>query len=64
MGALDLVLARERSGLLKRVALINTIWLAVHDGCGAALFLCCATSFLAAALLIFAAGLAEAAGIG
>lgn len=29
LGVLDLLLARERVGLLKRVALINTIWLAV-----------------------------------
>jgi hypothetical protein len=27
LGALDLVLCREQEGLLKRVALINTIWL-------------------------------------
>src|SRR5580700_3770864 len=28
VGALDLVLSREREGLLKRVALLNVIWLA------------------------------------
>jgi hypothetical protein len=27
VGALDLILRRERSGLLKRVALVNSIWL-------------------------------------
>jgi hypothetical protein len=29
LGALNLVLVRERLGLLKRVALVNVIWLAV-----------------------------------
>src|SRR5277367_2022127 len=28
IGALDLVLSREREGLLKRVALVNVIWVA------------------------------------
>jgi len=46
VGALDLLLASERSSLLKRVALVNTIWLAVMT----------ATSvryFIVAALLLF-----------
>jgi hypothetical protein len=54
LGALDLVLARERSGLLKRVALINTIWLAVMTAVGLRYFFAAPTSFLAATLLIFA----------
>jgi uncharacterized membrane protein len=28
LGAFDLLLCRERPGLLKRIALLNTIWLA------------------------------------
>jgi hypothetical protein len=54
LGALDLVLARERPGLLKRVALIHTIWLAAMTAIGLRYFFVAPTSFLAAALLIFA----------
>ena len=54
MGALDLVLARERAGLLKRVALINTIWLAAMTGVALRYFFAAPTSFLIVALLIFA----------
>jgi hypothetical protein len=54
LGALDLVLARERSGLLKRVALINAIFLAVMTAVGLRYFFVAPTSFLAATLLIFA----------
>jgi hypothetical protein len=54
LGVLDLVLARERTGLLKRVALINTIWLAVMTAVSLRYFFVAPTSFLVAALLIFA----------
>jgi hypothetical protein len=54
VGVLDLVLAHERSGLLKRVALIQTIWLAVMTAVGLRYFFVAPTSFLATALLIFA----------
>ena len=54
LGVLDLVLARERTGLLKRVALINTIWLAVMTAVSLRYFFVAPTSFLAAALVIFA----------
>jgi hypothetical protein len=54
LGALDLVLLRERTGLLKRVALINTIWLAVMTAVSLRYFFAAPTSFLVAALLIFA----------
>jgi hypothetical protein len=54
LGALDLLLARERAGLLKRVALINTIWLATMIAVSLRYFFVFPTSFLAAALLIFA----------
>jgi hypothetical protein len=54
VGALDLALARENSGLLKRVALIQTIWLAAMTAVGLRYFFVAPTSFLAAALLIFA----------
>lgn len=54
MGALDLILCRERTGLLKRVALINTIWLAVMIAVSLRYFFAAPTSFLGVALLIFA----------
>jgi len=54
LGVLDLVLARERTGLLKRVALINTIWLAAMTAVSLRYFFIAPTSFLATALLIFA----------
>ena len=54
LGALDLVLVRERSGLLKRVALVNAIWLATMTAVGLRYFFAAPTSFMAVALLIFA----------
>jgi hypothetical protein len=54
VGALDLLLARERPQLLKRVALINTIWLAVMTANSLIYFFIAPTSFLTAATLIFA----------
>ncbi len=38
LGVLDVVLARERAGLLKRVALVNVLWLAVMTAVYAAIF--------------------------
>jgi len=55
LGALDLALCRERAGLLKRVALINTLWLAAMLAVSLRYFFIFPTSFLATALLIFAA---------
>jgi hypothetical protein len=52
-GAFDLVLSRERAGLLKQVALINVIWLLVMTAVSLRYFFALPTSFLAAALLIF-----------
>ena len=54
LGVLDLLLSRERSGLLKRVALINAIWLAAMTAVSLHYFFVVPTSFLAAAWLIFA----------
>jgi hypothetical protein len=54
LGALDLLLARERTGLLKRVALINAIWLAAMTAVALRYFFIFPLSFLATALLIFA----------
>jgi len=54
LGVFDLLLARERTGLLKRMALINTIWLAVMTGVSLRYFFAVPTSFLVAALLFFA----------
>jgi len=55
LGAIDLALCRERAGLLKRVALINTLWLAAMIAVSLRYFFIFPTSFLATALLIFAA---------
>jgi hypothetical protein len=54
MGALDLALIGERSGLLKRVALINAIWLALMTAVSLRYFFIIPISFLAVTLLIFA----------
>lgn len=53
MGAVGVVLGRERAGLLKRVALVNTIWLATMTAVSFHYFFVMPTSFLAIALLIF-----------
>ena len=53
VGALDLVLARERFAPVKRVALINAIWLAVMTANSLRYFFVAPASFLVAALLIF-----------
>jgi len=53
LGVLDLALARECSGLLKRVSLINTIWLAVMTVISLLYFFAAPTSLLATALVIF-----------
>jgi hypothetical protein len=54
VGVLNLVLARERAGLLKRLARINTILLAAMTAVGLRYFFVAPNSFLVAALLIFA----------
>jgi len=53
VGALTWVLRRERAGLLKRVALVNVIWLAVMAAVSLRYFFVMPTSFLAVALVIF-----------
>src|SRR6266850_3733801 len=52
-GLFDLLLRRERAGLLKRVALINAIWLAAMTAVSLHYFFIVPTSFLAVTLLIF-----------
>ena len=54
-GAIDLALRREAAGVLKRAALVNTIWLAVMTGVSLRYFFAAPTAFLAVALVIFAA---------
>jgi hypothetical protein len=54
MGALDLVLSRERAGLLRRAALVNVIWLAGMIAVALRYFFVLPTSFLAIALILFA----------
>jgi uncharacterized membrane protein len=53
MGTLDLALCRERTALLKRVAAINTVWLAAMTAVSLRYFFIVPISFLAVALLIF-----------
>ena len=53
MGVLDLFLRGERAGLLKRVALINLIWLAAMSGVSLRYFFAAPTSFLVVPLLLF-----------
>jgi hypothetical protein len=54
MGAVDLVVCRERASLLKRVALVNTIWLATMTAVSLRYFFLMPTSFLVVTLLFFA----------
>jgi hypothetical protein len=54
LGGLDLVLSRERAGLLKRVALSNAIWMAAMTSVSIHYFFAAPTSFLVVALLLFA----------
>lgn len=53
-GALDLAVVRERAGLLKRLALINAVWLALMLANGLHYFFAAPNSFLALGLIIFA----------
>ena len=58
LGMLDLAISGERAGLLKRVALINALWMAAMTANSLRYFFVVPTSFLAVATLIFlAAGL-------
>jgi hypothetical protein len=54
-GALALTLVGERAGLLKRIALVNTVWLAVMTAVGLRYFFIVPTSFISVALLLFVA---------
>jgi len=50
--AMDLSLHQERTELLKRVAFVNTLWLAIMTAVSLRYFFAAPTSFLAAALLL------------
>ena len=52
-GALTLALSNERTSLLKRVALVIAIWLALMTGVSLYYFFPAPTSFLAVALILF-----------
>jgi hypothetical protein len=54
LAALDLLLAGERTGLLKRVAMVNAIWLAAMSTVAVRYFFILPLSFLATAMVIFA----------
>jgi len=53
LGLLDLVVRRERTQLLKRIALVNVLWLAAMTGVSLRYFFAAPTSFLVAAFLVF-----------
>ena len=53
MGVLGLIMVRERVGLVKRVALIDAIWLAAMNVVSLRYFFVVPTAFLAIALLMF-----------
>ena len=53
LGAVDFALRGERAQLLKRIALLNTLWLAAMTAVSLRYFFAAPTSFLAAALLVF-----------
>ena len=63
MGAVNLVLCREYAGLLKRVALVNAIWLAVMTAVSLRYFFIAPTSCLIATLLVFSAAWIKLPGI-
>jgi len=53
LGAVDLSLWREPAELVKRIAIVNTLWLAVMTAVSVRYFFAAPTSFLAAALILF-----------
>jgi hypothetical protein len=53
-GALDFAVSGERTGLLKRIAMINAIWLAVMTGVSLHYFFVVPITFFSIAFLIFA----------
>jgi hypothetical protein len=58
LGILDIAVSGERAGLLKRVALINALWMTAMLANSLRYFFVVPTSFLAVATLIFVAALA------
>jgi hypothetical protein len=61
-GVLSMTLARERAGLLKRVAVVNLVWLAAMLGTSLRYFFAVPTTFLSVGLLIFLAAWAKLPG--
>jgi len=53
-GLLDLSIVKERAALIKRVSLVNILWLVVMVGVALRYFFIVPTTFLSVALLIFA----------
>ena len=53
LGSIDLALSNERAALLKRFALINTLWLAAMIAVSLHYFFVLPTAFLAATFLLF-----------
>jgi hypothetical protein len=53
LGAVDLSLWREPAELIKRIAIVNTLWLAVMTAVSLRYFFAAPTSFLAAAFILF-----------
>jgi hypothetical protein len=55
LGTLDLILARERVGLLKHIALVNVIWMAALAGIAWRYFFAAPLSFQVVTLVLFVA---------
>ena len=53
LGILDVLLQRERAGLLRRLALTNSVWLAILTAVSIRYFFIVPTLFLAVALAVF-----------
>jgi len=53
LGAVDLSLRREPAELIKRIAIVNALWLAAMTAVSLRYFFAAPTSFLAAALILF-----------
>jgi hypothetical protein len=64
LGAVDLSVSGERAGLLKRVALINVLWLAAMTVNSVRYFFALPTAFLVVPLVIFAAAWVKLSGEG
>ena len=54
LGLLDLLLSRERDAILKRLAMVNALWLAANTAVSIFYFFAIPTAFLSVAFVLFA----------